>query len=231
MLGMAFHKALVDTWEFINAVNRYIDQSAPWTLAKEKFDERLKTVMRAIFESIQVISTLIYPFMPGSAQKIRSSLGCSESRNITELLKHDSCDYLETGVKVEKLPPLFPRIETADRNQVEDKPVFKPEISYTDFQKLDLRVARILKAESVPGSEKLLKLSIDVGETRTVVSGIAGFYKPDDLIGKHVIVLANLKPAKLMGIRSEGMILAVESEGSIILPALSKEVHPGDPVL
>jgi methionyl-tRNA synthetase len=231
MLGMAFHKALVDTWEFINEVNRYIDQSAPWTLAKEKLEERLKTVMRFIFESLHVISVLIYPFMPGSAEKMWSCLVYTEFGDWAELLKPDSWNRLGSRVKVEKIPPLFPRIELTSAKPSEDKMAFKPVIAYSDFQKMDLKVARIIKVESVTGSDKLLKLTVDVGEIRTVVSGIAGFYKPDELVGKYVIVLANLRPAKLMGIRSEGMILAVESGNSIVLPALDREVRPGDPVL
>jgi methionyl-tRNA synthetase len=231
MLGLAFHKALVDTWEFTNEVNRYIDQSAPWALAKEKLEDRLRTVMRYIFESLHVISVLIYPFMPGTAEKMWSCLGHNKPGESTDLVNPDSWNRLVTGVKVEKIPPLFPRIEFAAPKPVETKIAFKPEVTYAEFQKMDFRVGQVVNAEPVPGSDKLLKLMVDIGERRTVVSGIAGSYKPNELVGKYVIILVNLKPAKLMGIRSEGMILAAESGKSIVLPLLDKEVRPGDPVL
>ena len=236
MQEMGFHKALMDTWEFINAVNRYIDKSAPWALAKENRQDRLATVMYTIMESLHVIAVLVYPFMPESADKIHTSLGPGAHTQPAELLKPGTWGALAAGTKVETIPQLFPRIDTGKKEErqpaaPEKKVTFKQTIPFTDFEKLDLRVAKVLSAEPVPKSDKLLKLVVDVGEKRTVVSGIAKHYKPEDLVGKLVILVANLEKAKLMGVESEGMVLAVKRGKKILLPSVDPASLPGDPVV
>jgi len=142
---------------------------------------------------------------------------------------------LVSGTVIPKSIPLFPRIdvkknenETAEAASLApDRPVFKPEISLEEFKKVDLRVGRVVKAEAVPKAKKLLKLEVDLGENRTIVAGIAGSYSPESLVGKQVIVLANLQPAKLMGILSQGMLLAAVDDNHCTVATLDNAVKPG----
>jgi len=235
MLDMSFHKALIDVWEFINAVNRYIVQCEPWTLAKNKQDERLATVMNCVMESLAVTAALIQPFMPETAVKMLDALSCSA--DLSKIVEPGSWGALDAGANIKNSPALFPRIEVEktkeakDEAALEKKMTYKESIPFTDFAKVDLRVAKVLEAERIPKSDKLLKLLVDVGEKRTVVSGIAKFYAPEDLIGKHVILVANLEKAKLMGVESEGMVLAVKRGKKIFLPFVDDSAKPGDPVV
>ncbi len=235
MLDMTFHKALIDVWEFINAVNRYIVRSEPWTLAKNKQDERLATVMNSVMESLAVIAALVHPFMPESSDKMFDTLGCSG--DLARIVEPDFWGAIGAGATIKKSPALFPRIETRKAKEEKSEPApekkmtYKESIPFDDFAKVDLRAAKVLEAERIPQSDKLLKLLVDVGEKRTVVSGIAKFYAPEDLIGKFVILVANLEKAKLMGVESEGMVLAVKRGKKIFLPLVDDSAKPGDPVV
>lgn len=207
--------------------NKYIDETAPWVLAKdEDKKERLGTVLYNLLESIRFIAILVSPFMPETAEKIFKQIN-------TQVTSYDSLkEYggLKAGEKVGTAEPLFSRLdseklladiaEAAKKAQEAEKPKKeieqKPEITIDDFAKVELRVAKVEACEPVKRAKKLLKLTLDDGVgKRTVASGIAQYYKPEELIGHNVILVANLKPAKLCGVESCGMILAADSNDSV----------------
>lgn len=223
-----FQKALISIWVFINEVNKYIDDSAPWGLAKEKNRERLSTVMYNTAESIRILAIILSPFLPNTSSTIWAQLGIKENLD-SQKLKNTKWGSLKPDTKIDIGEKLFPRIEEEKKEvKIQRGEKMSPLLSIEDFGKLDLRSARIIKAERVEKSKKLLKLQVDIGEEkRTVVAGIAEFYSPDELIGKNIIVVTNLKPAKIMGIESQGMILAGEMDSKIILTTFDKEIKPG----
>ena len=233
---LQFSLALQDIWQLVGECNRYIDVNAPWVLAKtDEGKERLKTVLYVLCECIRIVAILIAPTMPRTPARIYEQLGIAEGE-LTGWESASRFGLLPAGTKVQKGEALFPRIDVkkeladivptpkAEAPKAEEKKPAKtakkeekkeeklPEgiISIDDFAKVQLRVARILTAEKVEGSDKLLKLSVKLGEgepLRTVVSGIAKFYTPEAIEGRQVVLVSNLKPAKLKGIKSEGMIL------------------------
>ena len=223
---LQFSVALQDIWQLIGECNRYIDQNMPWVLAKtEEGRERLKTVMYVLCECIRIVAILIAPTMPRTPARIFEQLGVSDPA----LCSFESTSHfgvLPAGGRVQKGEALFPRIdikkELADivpTPAAQPAPEPKPKtekaqddglITIDDFARVRLRAARVTAAEKVEGADKLLKLTLSLGAgepERTVVSGIAKFYTPEEMVGKQVVVVANLRPAKLRGIRSEGMIL------------------------
>lgn len=207
--------------------NKYIDETAPWVLAKdEDKKERLGTVLYNLLESIRFIAILVSPFMPETAEKIFKQI----NTQVTSYNSLKEFGGLKAGEKVGTAEPLFSRLdseklladiaEAAKKAQEEEKPKKeieqKPEITIDDFAKVELRVAKVEACEPVKRAKKLLKLTLDDGAgKRTVASGIAQYYKPEDLIGHNVILVANLKPAKLCGVESCGMILAADSNDSV----------------
>ena len=230
---LQFSLALQDIWQLVGECNRYIDVNAPWVLVKtDDGKERLKTVMYVLCECIRIVAILIAPTMPRTPARIYEQLGIAEGE-LTGWESASRFGLLPAGTKVQKGEALFPRIDVkkeladivptpkAEAPKAEEKKPAKKEekkeeklpegvISIDDFAKVQLRVARILTAEKVEGSDKLLKLSVKLGEgepLRTVVSGIARFYTPEAIEGRQVVLVSNLKPAKLKGIKSEGMIL------------------------
>ena len=235
MKELAFHKALIAVWELIGKVNKYIDTMAPWVLAKSD-RERLATVICHITETIKIVSGLIWPFMPESAGKIQDELGLAK-KGEGFLLEDLKAWGKERPVRpVAKAPALFPRIQSDKREgpsrEEERKVTFKdmPMISFEEFQKLDLRIATIKKAETIPGSKRLVKLGVDCGEERTVVAGLVGHYSEEDLIGKQVVLVANLAPVKLMGVESRGMVLAAEDESGVHILIPDADTVPGSKV-
>ncbi len=220
MKDQAYHKALMSIWEVIGKVNKYIDTMAPWVLAKTD-KERLSTVIFHIIETLKIISALIWPFMPGSAEKIQVQLGLAKRGEDLKLEDLRVWGKERPAKTVTKAPALFPRIkEKGPRNetpipQIQEKEM--PMISYQDFQKMDLRIGTIIKAEAIPRSKKLLKLTVDVGGERTLVAGLVGHYSEEELKGRQVLVLANLEPVKLMGVESHGMVLAAEDGDQVRL--------------
>lgn len=210
-------------WSFIGDANKYVDETKPWILAKDEIKKpELNRVLYDLAESMRIIAILICPFMPDTAEKIWQQLNIGEKVVDSSI---DECQWgkLPLGLKVNKPEQLFPRIEIKEDNEdtkvdnnkkVNVKSLKKDEnnvglIGIDDFSKVDLRVAEIRAAKPVPKTEKLLQLTVDLdGKERTIVSGIAKFYTPDELIGKHVVLVTNLKPVKLCGVRSEGMLLA-----------------------
>ena len=238
---MELNQAIKDVWALIGRANKYIDETAPWILAKDPAQaERLQAVMYNLAEALRIVAILIAPFVPVTAPKIYEQLGLGKPESF--LLADAEWGKLATGTKVQKGDPLFPRIEVtedgdtviaatkktaakparAEAPKAEAKkaaPAAADEITIEDFGKLDLRVATIVAAERVPKTDKLLKIQVKIGdEERTIVSGIAQHYEPEALIGRNVIVIANLKPAKLRGIESRGMVLAAsDGEGNLVL--------------
>ena len=233
MAAFAFQRALAAIWDFIARVNRYIDAQAPWVLAKDPAKaERLGTVLWTLGESLRCLGILLDPFLPEAAAKIRAGIGAGEPR-----LADLAWGGTKAGGAVTKVAGLFPRV---DVKALEGAPVAgakaparreEPEmakISIADFQKVDLRVAEVLAAEPVPKSKKLLKLSVKLGEeTRTLVAGVAEHYPPPDLVGRKVIIVANLEPATLMGIQSNGMVLTASQDGPLGLLAVDRDVPSG----
>lgn len=241
---MELNQAIKDVWNLIGRANKYIDETAPWILAKDPAQaERLQAVMYNLAEALRIVAILIAPFVPVTAPKIYEQLGLGKPESF--FMADAVWGKLVTGTKVQKGEPLFPRIEVTEAGetviaatkktaakaikaeapkaeaQKEAKPAAAAadEITIDDFAKIDLRVATVVAAERVPKTDKLIKLQVKIGnEERTIVSGIAQHYEPENLIGKNVIVIANLKPAKLRGIESRGMVLAAsDGEGNLVL--------------
>jgi methionyl-tRNA synthetase len=226
---LGFHKLLISTWELINLANRYIDGMAPWALAKDpQKAERLDTVLYQLLEGLRFSAVLISPFMPQTAEKIQAYLGISEPdrQNLASL---EEWGGLKPGGQVRKGESLFPRIEEGPQKEEKEKMETSNMITYEEFQKLDLRVAKVLAAENIKKSDRLLKLRIDIGEERTLVAGIAKAYKPEELVGKTIIIVANLQPTKLMGVESQGMLLAADgADGTgVVLATFDKEAKVG----
>ncbi len=238
MGAFAFHKGLADVWEFITCLNKYVDVTAPWMLAKNKAaHKQLQTVIYNLLEGLRIISGLIYPVMPGTAANMQRHLGLDGDDDFYKFARLNRWCELPPGGKLKKSVSLFPRVDLSARQADEAAPEtarpavpIKPEISIDDFAKIDLRVATVVSASPVPRAKKLLQLEVDLGEKRTIVSGIAGSYAPDDLVGKQVIVVANLKPAKLMGVLSKGMLIAATDGGKVTVATLDNSVAPGTPL-
>ena len=198
---------------------------APWALAKDpQKAERLDTVLYQLLEVLRFSAVLISPFMPQTAEKIQTYLGISEPdrQNLASL---EEWGGLKPGGQVRKGESLFPRIEEAPKREEKEKMETSNIITYEEFQKLDLRAAKVLAAENIKKSDKLLKLRIDIGEERTLVAGIAKAYKPEELVGKTIIIVANLQPTKLMGVESQGMLLAADGadDTGVVLATFDKE--------
>ena len=241
---LQFSVALQDIWQLIGECNRYIDQNMPWVLAKtEEGRERLKTVMYVLCECIRIVAILIAPTMPRTPARIFEQLGVSDPA-LCSFESTSRFGVLPAGGRVQKGEALFPRIdikkELADivpTPAAQPAPEPKPKtekaqddglITIDDFARVRLRAARVTAAEKVEGADKLLKLTLSLGTgepERTVVSGIAKFYTPEEMVGKQVVVVANLRPAKLRGIRSEGMILCASDAQDKTLKLVT--VEPG----
>lgn len=227
MENMEISPVMKKLWAFIGRANKYIDETAPWALAKDAAKKaELATVMYNLAESLRVISVLISPFMPETAPKIWAQLGMTGDIWDVRLDAVKVWGGLPAGQHIGQAEPIFPRIEVEKEEQPakqekqkaaqkQEKKVEKAEagaegvITIDEFKKTELRVAEVVAAERVPKTDKLMKLTLSLGEeTREVVSGIADVYTAEELVGKHVILVANLKPAKLRGIMSHGMVLA-----------------------
>lgn len=240
---LQFSTALQEIWKAVSRTNKYIDETMPWVLAKdEEKKSRLAQVLYNLAESIRIISILIQPFMPETPEKIWEQLSICQSCRSWESTKQWGQYSGETPIKPGQV--IFPRIDlekelkelekdTAETVSKKDLPPIKPQVSIDDFAKLDLRVAQVIACEKVPKSDKLLKLQLDIGlETRQVVSGIAKHYSPEEMVGKKVIMIANLKPAKLMGIESQGMILAASDKGDkkLVLATVDADIPVGSAI-
>lgn len=224
-----FHKALQAVWEVIGLLNRYIVGNAPWELAKDvRHAERLKMVLYHLAEALWMIALVLKPIMPETAEKMASALGLQEDFSSAGIEAVGCWGEVPSGTVIDKGTQLFPRVEK--KADVPALSAGKPQtpgkvdaalgvglITFDQFKDVELRVAEIVAAEKVAKSERLLKLTVKAPEERTIVAGIALHYNPETLVGQRVIIVANLKPAKLMGILSHGMVLAakeLQADGS-----------------
>ena len=233
-------ESLSEIFRLIQRANKYIDETMPWALAKDPDKrERLATVLYNLAEVIRVSAVLISPFMPDTAQKIYDHLCLGKLPSDFESVK--TFGGLPVGGDVVKGEALFPRrdvkkelaeleklAESADKKEEKKDGEY---ITIDDFSKVKLAAAKVLACEKVEGSDKLLKMTLDAGgETRVVVSGIARHYSPEYMVGKTVVIVKNLKPAKLKGITSEGMILCASDGKDVVFVSPEKEVAPGSEV-
>ena len=252
-------KALTHIFDLLGRANKYIDETAPWVLNKEGNTQRLKTVMFHLSEAIRFAAVLLTPFLPQTPSKIYKSFPFDESQKTLDSLKTFGSKKT-AGVKVEQNEALYARLDVqkvlkemetlAAANKEKSNADINPDgadkdaekakmegitdinqISIEDFAKIELKVGEIITAEKVENADKLLKFSVKVGEeTRTIVSGIAKYYSPEELIGKEVVVVANLKPAKLKGIMSEGMLLCAVDGDKVVLITPMVKVNSGSKV-
>ena len=255
---LAFNRYLQDAWTLVTRANRYVEENAPWTLAKKQDMGRLGSVLYNLAESLRLIGVYLYPVMPSTAQKIWNGIGMDKQLTRCRLSEEQGWGGLGPGSAVRSGEQLFPRIERknqagqgsarTDSDEVKrkknreknmektaeeaQKPAPQPAgpelMGIDDFMKIDLRVGKIIAAERVEKSEKLVKLTVDIGtETRQVVAGIGKSYAPEELTGKAVVIVANLKPAKLMGIESQGMLLAASTGDTLSVITVDRDMRPG----
>ena len=250
MMGeFRFHLALQSVWEFVGIANKYIVTNEPWTLAKDPGNySRLDTVLYNLLECLRLLTLTLRPIMPGAAAKMTEGLGLSpDDPRIAMLDEGGVWGGLSPGGELTATLTLFPRIDAKKDEQSQDAKA-KPQqiqqeptetftedlIDFDFFKKIDLRVADIIAAEPIRKSKKLVKLTVKAPEERTIVAGIAEHYSPEELIGRQVIIVANLKPAKLMGVTSHGMVLAakdtVDGKEKLVLSGISELVESGSRV-
>ena len=253
LAALAFTKYLHDVWTLVTRANRYVEESAPWTLAKKNDMERLGTVLYNLAECLRQIALYLSPVMPGTAQKIWNAIGMSKEISACRMDEEQAWGRLSAGAAIKPGEQLFPRIvpvedtgrgadqvkkstekkmekteEAASKPALQPAPAGPEPIGIEDFMKIDFRVGKIIAAERVAKSEKLVKLQVDIGsETRQVVAGIGKSYTPEELMGKSIVIVANLKPAKLMGIESQGMLLAASSGDLLAVATFDRETKPG----
>ena len=240
MEKMEFSVALATIWQLVRRTNKYIDETEPWKLAKDEANkETLGSVLHHLAESLRRISILIQPFMTQTPKKIWEQLGIPESFTSWDSLS--DIGRLPEGIAVKKGEPLFPRLEIekevaeivkmmggTPKTEEAEKKETEGIITIDEFNKVDLRVAEVISAEPVKGADRLLKLQLDLGsEKRQVISGIAEYYRPEELVGKKVVCVANLKPAKLRGEVSEGMILAASKGKNLTLVTVDQPMPNG----
>lgn len=241
--SMQLNAAIKEIWKLVGRANKYIDETSPWSLAKDPAKkERLATVLYNLLETLRITAVHISPIMPDISKKILDQLGITDETLFTwESVK--KWGGLPTGLKVSRKEIIFPRIENnkgkgeapkEDQKTAQEisRKAEKEEganaISIEDFAKIDLRIAEVLEAEKVEGADKLLKLQIKIGnEKRQIVAGIAQHYTPEELIGKKIVVVANLKPAKLRGIESCGMLLAASDSKGLTLVTIDRDIDSG----
>ena len=228
--------SLDEIWKVVDRANKYIDETAPWVLAKNDEDKpRLGTVLYNLAETIRIIAALLTSYMPDTAAKIAAQLN-------TDYLSYESVKTfgaIKAGTRVGEAVPMFARIdidkkleEIAAEAEPEEEKIeiapFKDYIEFEDFEKLDIRVGKVIECEKVPKSSKLLRFTLQTGsETRQILSGISKYHKPEELIGKNVIFIANLKPRKMMGLESQGMILSAEYQDDLTVLTTLNDIQSG----
>ena len=250
MEAFAFSRALQAVWKVISLANKYIVSNAPWELAKDPGQrQHLETVLNTLLESLRLITLTMHPVMPETAAKMAMALGIT---TVPDLQSQRGWGLLPVTTPVNPGASLFPRQESPKKEtppppakKAKSAPLATPAapappapdadsleglITYDQFQQIDLRVAEIIAAEKVAKSERLLKLTVLAPEERTIVAGIAAYYTPEELIGRQVIIVANLKPTKLMGITSQGMVLAAKDGDRLVVSGLAGKIMPGSKV-
>lgn len=253
MANLHFHRALEAIWGLVQLGNQYFERTAPWALAKQPDQRaRLQTVLFHATETLRFLCVTIYPFMPQAASEMTRQLGLDFMLNFTKpiLAGEMSWGGLIPGTPIGERKSLFPRIDstakadTSGPQATKDQPLppkasdtsaiaepDMPHLTIEDFQKVQLKTARVVAAERIPKSSKLIKLQVDVGEEhRQIVAGIGKKYQPEDLVGRMIVIVANLKPAKLMNVESQGMVLAAGDKEVKGLVTLLEDVPPGTKV-
>ncbi len=261
MDDLKIHEALAELWKLVRQSNKYIDQNSPWELARDPADrERLGTVLYNLAESIRFIGVLLEPFMPRTPEKIRIQLGLQDEPDLRRWESLRQWGLIKPGTAVRRGEDLFPRLnlgrelhrdvipEAPTAKTIQEQPGEKKNeslrigrvgeeqaglITIDEFTRADLRVVTVVTASAVAGSDRLLQLTVELGAgaQRQVVAGIAGHYRPEELIGRQVLFVANLKPAKVRGVLSQGMLLAAEDEeGRLALTTLDRPLAPGSRV-
>ncbi|HPW46080.1 MAG TPA: methionine--tRNA ligase [bacterium] len=245
-----FHHALANIWELVASADRHVNENKPWELAKKNENERINTILWELASAIRVVATALFPFMPSTAKKIWSDMGFEIFGSLAEQgassLK-SPWGNIDKKIIVKKVDGLFPRIEEDENKDKPDaKKIETPKkekkmetasenvvqlLDIQDFAKVELKVAAVIEAEKVEGADKLLKLIIDIGsEKRQIVAGIAKHYSPEELVGKKIVVVTNLKPAKLRGIESNGMLLAASDENTVSILTPLRDVAIGSKI-
>lgn len=242
MENLQYSVALQEVWKLISRTNKYIDETTPWILIKDETQkELLESVMYHLVENIRFASVLLRPFLTEAPTKIFHQLNIQDP-TLFEFASLDAYGKIKDLKVIEKATPIFPRLDTAAEvefikstmqppaqaeGEKEEVPA-KPEITIDTFNEVELKTATIIDADYVKKAKKLLKIQVDLGnEQRQIVSGIAEFYKPEDIIGKKVIVVTNLKPVELRGEKSEGMILSAEKDGALTLVSVPNAIENG----
>ncbi len=232
--------SLDEIWTVVDRANKYIDETTPWILAKDEATKpRLGTVLYNLAETIRIIAALLSPYMPETSAKIAEQIN-SEDLSYASVKAFGA---IKSGTKVGEAVPLFQRIDadkklaelaeefTAEEEKIEIAP-YKDYIEFEEFEKLDIRVGKVIECEKVPKSSKLLRFTLQVGsETRQILSGISKYHTPEELIGKNVLFVANLKPRKMMGLESCGMILSAEFEDKLTVLTTLKDIQSGAEVV
>jgi methionyl-tRNA synthetase len=254
LAALAFNRYLQNVWQLVTRANRYVEENAPWTLAKKNDLACLGSVLYNLAESLRIIGLCLYPVIPGTAQRIWNSLGIGKEISASRMDEERAWGRLRPETSIKPGEQLFPRIDTKkDRGrgsnminvdtsgkgekrmepvtstpQAVSKAVEPELIGIEDFAKVQLRIGKIVAAERVEKSERLVKLQVDIGtETRQVVAGIGKSYAPEQLIDRSIVIVVNLKPAKLMGVESQGMLLAASSGDLLSVVTPDREIKPG----
>ena len=229
--------SLDEIWAVVNRANKYIDETTPWILAKDEATKpRLGTVLYNLVETIRIIAALLTSYMPSTAMKIKEQIGAE----VLDFESTKTFGITKSGTKVGEAVPLFARIdaekkieeiaaemEAEEEEKIEIAP-YKDFVEFEDFEKLDIRVGKVIECEKVKKSKKLLRFTLQVGsETRQILSGIAQFHEPEELIGKNVLFIANIKPRIMMGLESNGMILSAEFEDTLTVLTTLKDIQSG----
>jgi methionyl-tRNA synthetase len=232
MNNLSLNTALETIWQFIRRTNKYIDQTEPWILGRDSSQkERLSTILYNLAESIRLSTILIYPFMPVKAKEIWEQLGLESDLEKIRLDEDASWRKLKPGILVKPGKIIFPRIDTKEKEQRKVKEDKSNIISYDEFKKIDLRVGKVISAEEVSGTDKLLKLEISLGEEkRTIVAGVKKYYSVEEILGKKIVIITNLQPVKLRGIESQGMLLAAVNKDNVVLLTIDKDITEGSKI-
>lgn len=250
MNNFQFHRSLQAVWELISQANKYIVTNEPWTLVKDpERVGRLNTVLYNLLETLRLLTLFLQPVMPGTCKKMAAGLGLPEdSLLVTNLKENGGWGKLESGTGLKQIEALFPRTKTKKKEQQPPKQKAEKKnkkqktkaetiegvITFDQFQKVELRVAEIVAAETVKKSDRLLKLTVNAPDERVIVAGIAEYYSPEDIVGMQVLIVANLQPVKLMGVESQGMVLAAKAEvdgkSRLVLSTVSAHVPAGSTV-
>lgn len=242
----AFHRGLQAVWELVSQANKYIVITEPWALVKDEAQgDRLATVLYNLVESLRMITLAVSPVMPETAASMAATLGLADRAELVLSLETGvAWGGYPAGLSVGEAKPLFPRVDVKKNSKKEASPVKQKNtqasvaeegvITFEQFKKVELKVAEITTAERVKKSDRLLLLTVEAPEKRTIVAGIAEYYDPRDLPGMQVLLVANMKPTKIMGIRSEGMLLAARTGDKenerLVLTTVSAPVENGSAV-